>query len=579
VRAKFIFESINDVLLPKSDSELKKSKSDYLKTIGFNSEKDILLGKFFTGLRYNLVWVVEDALKEAKKGDIDINGLNGQALDSAIKNDNVEMAELLLKYGANVRLRDYMHKAKSNVMRSLLSQYGLKESNVFKPKSPEEIRVNVEREFPISDVEDATGHLRSAIQLKNVEYVKHALRYGGRALDDNYEKISTGKNRAGNLWYAFNESAGDDILIELLKSLIDEFKNDSDFRIGVLRKAIYMGNVGVVEWVLNRPELSQLEAYDAILEAQEWGLGPLHSPYKGFKGYDEAELRVIQWLKNKGIDKWLEKHGEVPLKPLSQESRESLEANESVSSLLKPKTWDEISKLKIKELGEIDKNIESFLIRNGYEYTYDESLSDGHWAVHFEKQEGREHIGYGAPKIKIVGYRNNEDYQIPRIVNESAIGDILRPKSDEEVSAAIENISLDEYADFVMEALEHIADDSYDLKRYAASGGEDLMADGFMKKIPPAEFAHQIAVKYFSVWKPDGSMPLTNTGGIEIKLTSSNDGVEYRFTGDVIPKAAEIEYELDTDQEYEEDEDVPARAFFKDDNDNKWYLDDFMVDR
>jgi len=77
-------------------------------------------------------------------------------------------------------------------------------------------------------------------------------------------------------------------------------------------------------------------------------------------------------------------------------------------------------------------------------------------------------------------------------------------------------------------------------------------------------------------------MALTNTGGIELKVVDSGDGVEYRFTGEIVPHGAEIEYDYrDEDNEQidwseVDDDERETKAFFKDENENKWYLEDFM---
>jgi len=161
-----------------------------------------------------------------------------------------------------------------------------------------------------------------------------------------------------------------------------------------------------------------------------------------------------------------------------------------------------------------------------------------------------------------------------------SVGDILKPKSRDEIRKALEYTEEEEYADMV--------DREIDRQRVAYgdeivfSKYRELVKDGFENKTPPSEVAHNIIENYYkNDWKPDGAMALTNTGGIELKVVDSGNSVEFRFTGEIIPHGAEIEYDY-RDQESDEevgwtDEDErEAKAFFKDEHDNKWYLEDFM---
>jgi len=164
-------------------------------------------------------------------------------------------------------------------------------------------------------------------------------------------------------------------------------------------------------------------------------------------------------------------------------------------------------------------------------------------------------------------------------VNES-MGDILKPKSAKEIQDVMKNMSRDEWGEIVINQIDKIIMDA-GLEAYVEfSGGDQAYADG----VTPPVFAQQAVEDYYkNNWQPDGVMTLSNTGGIELKVIPSADGVEYRFTGETIPRTAPIEYgskEIDDeyeDEDYDEDDDDDdIFTYFEDDNGNKWDLNQFM---
>lgn len=161
-------------------------------------------------------------------------------------------------------------------------------------------------------------------------------------------------------------------------------------------------------------------------------------------------------------------------------------------------------------------------------------------------------------------------------INES-LGDILKPKSREEVMNALKDVTYDDYVDMVdkeIDAQRVVYGDEIVFNKF-----REFVEEGFNNQTPPSEIANQIITTYYkNEWKPDGGMALSNTGGIEIKIVDSGDGVEYRYTGEIIPKGAEIEFE------HIDEEDDPdmyeytggVREYFEDENENRYYLDEFM---
>lgn len=181
------------------------------------------------------------------------------------------------------------------------------------------------------------------------------------------------------------------------------------------------------------------------------------------------------------------------------------------------------------------------------------------------------------------GYQDTLDILIPWLEKHKSIkeslGDILRPKSREEIQKALEYTEVDEYTDMVDKEIDRqrvmFGDDTI-FSKY-----REFVDEGFKDKIPPAEVAQKIIQTYYqNDWNPDGVLALTNTGGIELKIVESGDGVEYRFTGEIVPHGAEIEYDFREDEEEDvgltDEDERESKAFFQDENGNKWYLEDFM---
>ena len=148
---------------------------------------------------------------------------------------------------------------------------------------------------------------------------------------------------------------------------------------------------------------------------------------------------------------------------------------------------------------------------------------------------------------------------------------ILSPKSKEEIENIFKNISFEDYVKLIEKEISNqelihyykIIDDYKGLKH------------DYKNKVSPSESARKAMELYFKdKWKPDGFLTLTNSGGIEIQINTTFDEVEYRFTGDIIPKVAGIDYKSYGEDEYvDEDEIYP---FFTDEYGNEWDLNKFM---
>jgi hypothetical protein len=160
-----------------------------------------------------------------------------------------------------------------------------------------------------------------------------------------------------------------------------------------------------------------------------------------------------------------------------------------------------------------------------------------------------------------------------REVNE-ALGDVLKPKSKEEVHDVMKDLDLDEWRDMVVDAI-HTIMGEYGLDGYIH---EQNPEEAFEKRITPPDYARQMIEKHYKEkWKPDGAMTISNTGGIELKLTDGGDGVEYRYTGEIIPHGAMVDYDYGNQEVGREDEDdEEGGAFFEDTHGNKLWLGDFM---
>ena len=167
------------------------------------------------------------------------------------------------------------------------------------------------------------------------------------------------------------------------------------------------------------------------------------------------------------------------------------------------------------------------------------------------------------------GWKNNDEagrkiLDWLRTNVKESLGDVLKPKSENEVKNAMKNLSRDEWGEMVLKEIDRIGDE-YGLDFYIEFRGDQAYADGVM----PHTYAKQEVEKHFEDWKPQGGMTLTNTGGIELKINDSGDGVEYRYSGETIPRGAEIQYGYVYDEDQED-------SFFEDNHGNKYELSNFM---
>lgn len=474
----------------------------------------------------------------------------------------------------------------------------IKESieNVFKPKSEEEIDQNLanDPDYKIGDKKSATEHLLAAINRRNVPYAKYALRHGAKPL---YTYVPKTNGSSGNLWAAYN-SMGDaeeaqDLIIEMLKSkqITQLYKKFPRFRESVLQKTLYMGMTDVMKWILeNFKETTYKDVHNAIQNVGiDWGSST-------WTGYQATLDLLIPWLKDR--------------KPIK----------ESVGDILKPKPANEIDR-KLKNYSSVFYEIYQEIYNNpaytnvninprrtlggATGFTLDFEIQDYHfevivvnkdkergWGVYIPKQIIIRHTPpskiFFLDSVQILNLREF-NYYINRALEEKnsmkeSISNILKPKSREEIQKALEYTEEDEYTDMVDKEIDRqrvmFGDDTI-FSKY-----RELVDAGFKEKTPPSEVASQIIQSFYqNDWKPDGAMALTNTGGIELKVVDSGDGVEYRFTGEIVPHGAEIEYdyrdedseEIDWSEVGSTDEDErESKAFFKDENENKWYLEDFM---
>ena len=123
-----IEKRLKELKLPYDTAEeiLNMREDQQLKELGYDIDNMIPLAKFYTGIRYGFLWLIQQGLDS---GEVNIDSLNGHALDVAVTNGDVEMVELLLKNGASVDKRDYLHinqqKHKNKKIEELLNKYGL----------------------------------------------------------------------------------------------------------------------------------------------------------------------------------------------------------------------------------------------------------------------------------------------------------------------------------------------------------------------------------------------------------------------------------------------------------------------
>lgn len=467
--------------------------------------------------------------------------------------------------------------------------------DLFKPKSDEEIEKNLD-EHPDYKIEGVwskpTEHLRNALYQHNLAYAKYAIKHGGKPLDS-FNKKTGGSS--GNLWVAFHEAHQyPELIIEMLKTkqIQKYWSQNKHFRIRLLAKAIYMGMKSVVEWVLVNFDPPYSEVFAAVNHVEiEWGTST-------WSGYQDVLDYLIPWLKERKTIK------------------------ESVGDILKPKPANEIDR-ELKNYSPVFYEIYQEVYNNpaytnvninprrtlggATGFTLDFEIQDYHfevivvnkdkegergWQVYIPKQIVIRHTPpskiFFLDSVQILNLREF-NYYINRALEEKnsmkeSISNILKPKSREEIQKALEYTEEDEYTDMVDKEIDRqrvmFGDDTI-FSKY-----RELVNAGFKEKTPPSEVASQIIQTFYqNDWKPDGAMALTNTGGIELKVVESGDGVEYRFTGEIVPHGAEIEYDYRDDDGEETDwsevgstdeDERESKAFFKDENENKWYLEDFM---
>jgi len=321
--------------------------------------------------------------------------------------------------------------------------------------------------------------------------------------------------------------------------------NDPDYKIGDkksatehLLAAINRRNVSYAKYAL-RHGAKSLYTY---VPKTNGSSGNLWAAYNSMGDAEETQDLIIEMLKSKQITQLYKKYPRF---------RESVLQKTLYMGMTKVMKW---------------------ILENFKETTY----KDVHNAIQLVD------IDWGTSTW--TGYQATLDLLIPWLKDrkpiKESVGDILKPKSREEIQKALEYTEEDEYTDMVDKEIDRqrvmFGDDTI-FSKY-----RELVDAGFKEKTPPSEVASQIIQSFYqNDWKPDGAMALTNTGGIELKVVDSGDGVEYRFTGEIVPHGAEIEYDYrDEDNEpidwSEVDDERELKAFFKDENENKWYLEDFM---
>lgn len=156
---------------------------------------------------------------------------------------------------------------------------------------------------------------------------------------------------------------------------------------------------------------------------------------------------------------------------------------------------------------------------------------------------------------------------------DESIGDLLKPKSQKEIDVIMDSLSLREYEDLITQLKSR--HDLSEIIFYL----EELTKDEFIErayadKIPPHEYFEDVLLLHFSeAWEPDGVKQITQDGGIELQLTGDGQGVYYRYTWEIIPRSADVEYGYNDIFSGETDETTP---YFVDDMGHKQYLDEFM---
>ena len=86
---EFINEGARDLMKPKSEEEVKKSLE------GLSSDEIL-----YKGLQNKILWLIKYALEEGANPNMSYN--DTVPLLSAVHNNNKEMTELLIEYGADI---------------------------------------------------------------------------------------------------------------------------------------------------------------------------------------------------------------------------------------------------------------------------------------------------------------------------------------------------------------------------------------------------------------------------------------------------------------------------------------------
>lgn len=212
MKAKFVFESIGDILKPKDPIYIKN-----LKTYRLNVLQG-LIDKFHE-IKGNLSW-----------NDIDIQSLFHHNIHTIT--DNFEQ---------NIPIEQ--------TVKEIL---GLFESidDIFKPKDEDELKKKIEERWPIDSREEATRILKASIHRNNKPMFFYALDHDADALDD----LSSGA-----LWLAFNEWDDEEIILLLIKKAHQWLLRHKDVRVAALSKAINFGLVKVYEWLIKKYDYSKKE--------------------------------------------------------------------------------------------------------------------------------------------------------------------------------------------------------------------------------------------------------------------------------------------------------------------------------
>jgi ankyrin repeat protein len=123
-----IEDRLKELRLPKevADEIVNMTEEEQLRRMGYDIENMIPLGRFFTGIRYGFLDLVQQALDT---GEVNVDCMNGGPLDNAVASGDEELVELLLKNGASVDKRDYQYtneqKHRNPKIKELLDRYAI----------------------------------------------------------------------------------------------------------------------------------------------------------------------------------------------------------------------------------------------------------------------------------------------------------------------------------------------------------------------------------------------------------------------------------------------------------------------